>query len=63
MASLEDLIGVPSDEIGDEELEQLIIRGRLAREASSAPKEKKERVAKVSTAKCTMTDEELDEFE
>ena len=63
MASLEDLIGVPLDKIGDEELEQLIIHGRLAREASSAPKEKKERVAKASTAKCTMTDEELDEFE
>ena len=46
MSLLEELIGGSLDEISDEELEQAIIEGRLGREQSEAPKEKKARKTK-----------------
>jgi hypothetical protein len=39
MSSLEDLIGRPLDQISDEELEEIVKKGRLAREEES-PKKK-----------------------
>jgi len=41
MSKLEDLIGRPLDQVSDEELEELVIRGRLAREQQAPAKEKK----------------------
>jgi len=35
MAILEDLIGQPLDEISDEELREIVTKGRIAREAES----------------------------
>ena len=43
MADLQDLIDVPLDEVSDEELEDLIMKGRLAREYKSEPKERKKK--------------------
>lgn len=59
MSDLQDLIGIPLDKISDEELEAIMIHGRLAREESNVPKvkaAKKEATSKVSQ-------EELDQFD
>jgi len=41
MSILEDLIGQPLHEVSDEELEELVMKGRLAREQQTPAKEKK----------------------
>jgi hypothetical protein len=48
MSLLEELIGGSLDEISDEELEKAIIEGRLGREHTDVPKEK--RVGKKASA-------------
>ena len=43
MAYLEDLVGKPLHEISDEELDTLVMKGRLAREEEAEEKGKKAR--------------------
>jgi hypothetical protein len=62
MANLEDLIGVSLNEISDEELEKVIMHGRLAREESAVTK-KATTAKKTAAKKCSISDEELAEFE
>jgi hypothetical protein len=59
MADLQDLIDIPLDEISDEELERLVMHGRLVREESTSPKAK---AAKKSVT-ATNLNIDYDEFE
>ena len=59
MADLSDLVDIPLDEISDEELERLVIHGRLARDESAVPKA---RAAKKAAAVSNLNID-YDEFE
>jgi hypothetical protein len=62
MSLLEELIGQPLDKIDDSELDELIMKGRLAREQRAPNKEKA--VKKVSTAAASkMSEIDFDAFE
>jgi len=65
MSTLESLIGRPLHEIGDDELEEIIMRGRLAREeeSSGARKSKATKSAGTSKKKSSVPDVDLDDFE
>ena len=56
MSLLEELIGGSLDEISDEELEQAIIEGRLGREHTEVPKEKKAGKKKAASIDIDMSD-------
>lgn len=56
MSLLEELIGGSLDTISDEELEQAIIEGRLGREHSEVPKEKKAAKRKAPVIDIDMSD-------
>lgn len=61
--TLEDLIGRPLHEVGDQELEELIMKGRLAREEESTGyKAKKKKEATPKTKKETIPEFDLDEL-
>jgi hypothetical protein len=59
MSLLEELIGQPLDQIPDDELDEIIMTGRIAREATEAPK----KARKTSAQKVSETLFDADDFE
>lgn len=56
MGTLQDLIDIPLDEVSDEELEELIAKGRLAREYRPEPKTRKASAKKAVVVQDTYDD-------
>jgi hypothetical protein len=62
---LEQLIGKPLHEVSDEELEEIVMKGRMAREreATAAGKERVKKGGKKKAAVAEVIEFDLDDFE
>lgn len=58
MSMLEKLIGIPLDKVSDEELEELVMKGRLAREQAAPAK-----ATRKASPKKAEPEIDFDEFE